>query len=522
MVNTFGASNDFDSLVEESNGSSDHRYAQWFFTLPCADHPLRAEKKNIPKTTSHISVIGCGEDKAGISALMCFCLLDVLTQQPHVYSLQQPVLQADKPVVWHIEFSASETHAVMKCLEGMMSGVFFLAHHDVPDAIMDEDDADLLYISRKLCIHSATGLDFDDDMARSVTPSGKGKGSPISLTHSCPGSPLSDVFSKMKIKDELVYKNGGNIISSENAREEHSSSSSSGRNVSSPVPLRGGGSLIGIDLDALSQRVFVASLEMEDEDIPGRPFFTEASDLRRFVKPLKERLSIFLMSDKAEVSAVAAGFLSAINDAGHDIESVDNKFQSNEEIEADEKKRKYDTKMLEKEYLHAKVKVVDLGNACWTYKHFTDDIQTRQYRAPEVLLGANYDTSVDLWSLACIVFELVTGDLLFDPQEGKCWDREEVFSTSTSIHHIASHDHDLFAIKFYFLLHFFYQILGLILLSIVCFYVHSFVRFFIYYISRHASDVPYNYEKIFLASSSLSLYLYPMLHNRISFLSKIL
>ena len=92
----------------------------------------------------------------------------------------------------------------------------------------------------------------------------------------------------------------------------------------------------------------------------------------------------------------------------------------------DEKKRKSCVKLLEVEYLHAKVKIVDLGNACWTYKHFTDDIQTRQYRAPEVLLGANYDTSVDIWSLACIVFELVTGDLLFDPQEGKCWDREEV------------------------------------------------------------------------------------------------
>jgi len=29
-------------------------------------------------------------------------------------------------------------------------------------------------------------------------------------------------------------------------------------------------------------------------------------------------------------------------------------------------------------------KIVDFGNACWVNKHFTDDIQTRQYRAPEV------------------------------------------------------------------------------------------------------------------------------------------
>lgn len=31
--------------------------------------------------------------------------------------------------------------------------------------------------------------------------------------------------------------------------------------------------------------------------------------------------------------------------------------------------------------------IVDLGNACWTHRHFSEDIQTRQYRAPEVLIG---------------------------------------------------------------------------------------------------------------------------------------
>lgn len=83
------------------------------------------------------------------------------------------------------------------------------------------------------------------------------------------------------------------------------------------------------------------------------------------------------------------------------------------------------SRQLFSEYLNAKVKLVDVGNACWTHKHFTDDIQTRQYRSPEVILGARYDTSADMWSLACIVFELLTGDLLFDPHAGKSWDRDE-------------------------------------------------------------------------------------------------
>ncbi|KAK4781738.1 hypothetical protein SAY86_015840 [Trapa natans] len=72
-----------------------------------------------------------------------------------------------------------------------------------------------------------------------------------------------------------------------------------------------------------------------------------------------------------------------------------------------------------------KCKLVDFGNACWTYKQFTNDIQTRQYRCPEVILGSKYSTSADLWSFACICFELATGDVLFDPHSGPNYERDE-------------------------------------------------------------------------------------------------
>lgn len=70
-------------------------------------------------------------------------------------------------------------------------------------------------------------------------------------------------------------------------------------------------------------------------------------------------------------------------------------------------------------------KIADLGNACWTNRHFTDDIQTRQYRSLEVLIGGHYDCSADIWSTACMAFELLTGDYLFDPHSGDNWSRDE-------------------------------------------------------------------------------------------------
>ncbi|KAG9122452.1 serine/threonine protein kinase, CMGC group [Ceratobasidium sp. 392] len=72
------------------------------------------------------------------------------------------------------------------------------------------------------------------------------------------------------------------------------------------------------------------------------------------------------------------------------------------------------------------VKIADLGNACWTDHHFTDDIQTRQYRCPEVILGAKWGTSADVWSAACVIFELLTGgDYLFDPQAGTKYSKDD-------------------------------------------------------------------------------------------------
>ncbi|KAJ7071511.1 kinase-like domain-containing protein [Mycena amicta] len=63
------------------------------------------------------------------------------------------------------------------------------------------------------------------------------------------------------------------------------------------------------------------------------------------------------------------------------------------------------------------IKIADLGNATPSKKHFTEDIQTRQYRSPEAIIGRkDWGPRADIWSVACLVFELLTAEFLFDPQ----------------------------------------------------------------------------------------------------------
>jgi serine/threonine protein kinase len=64
------------------------------------------------------------------------------------------------------------------------------------------------------------------------------------------------------------------------------------------------------------------------------------------------------------------------------------------------------------------VRVIDFGGATYDYERHTLIIQTRQYRAPEVILeNGVWNEMSDIWSMACIMMELYTGELFFDTHE---------------------------------------------------------------------------------------------------------
>jgi len=72
------------------------------------------------------------------------------------------------------------------------------------------------------------------------------------------------------------------------------------------------------------------------------------------------------------------------------------------------------------------VKIVDLGTASWVTDKNDYEIGTRNYRPPECILGFRFGTPLDVWAVGCMVVELVSGELLFDPDEEE-EEREEDF-----------------------------------------------------------------------------------------------
>ncbi|KAL8434730.1 hypothetical protein ACSSS7_002975 [Eimeria intestinalis] len=60
------------------------------------------------------------------------------------------------------------------------------------------------------------------------------------------------------------------------------------------------------------------------------------------------------------------------------------------------------------------LKVCDLGSASdVTDNEVTAYLVSRFYRAPEIIIGAKYDSQIDVWSAAATLYELATGQVLF-------------------------------------------------------------------------------------------------------------
>jgi len=369
MIEAFGrpkhVQGDEDSQDSDGDEDDELPFSEWYFAFSPSGYDADDTAPSDP--SKQFAVRGRGFDKDNIVELVGLTALNSLAYENDKYYIASSEEVGDQPVAWNIVHHEHSTQEVISFFERAIEGVSFLVHHNSGESVIsEEDDAELLYIMRQLSIHQVCEPPEEQQQQ-----------------------------------------------SANNALED------SGDDVSQNLHGVGMGAVVGIDVLSLSRSIRCAT---EDPDLPESQ--RKSYDFTGYVHPLEKRFSYFASDMVALAQAVKT-----YNRVNQTLLALGEHSESNSPTAGadDEAEEKYRDRMreLREEYEGSQVKIVDLGNACWTHKHFTEDIQTRQYRCPEVLLGATYDTSADMWSFACVVFELLTGDLLFDPRAGTKWDREE-------------------------------------------------------------------------------------------------
>jgi len=119
-------------------------------------------------------------------------------------------------------------------------------------------------------------------------------------------------------------------------------------------------------------------------------------------------------------------YMEDINDSSDTDDSSDSSDNSSDDSSDDSDN---DVEFIDEKLLNTiNVKLGDFGNC--KKNIINEEIQTRYYRAPEVILEAEpYNYKSDIWSLGCTLYELATGDILFDPQKyrGITRDRDHIY-----------------------------------------------------------------------------------------------
>ncbi|KAK6462138.1 kinase-like domain-containing protein [Scheffersomyces coipomensis] len=59
------------------------------------------------------------------------------------------------------------------------------------------------------------------------------------------------------------------------------------------------------------------------------------------------------------------------------------------------------------------IQIIDFGSAIFNDEYHSSIVSTRHYRAPEIVLGVGWSFPCDMWSVGCILVELIIGEPLF-------------------------------------------------------------------------------------------------------------
>ncbi|VDO05188.1 unnamed protein product [Rodentolepis nana] len=105
----------------------------------------------------------------------------------------------------------------------------------------------------------------------------------------------------------------------------------------------------------------------------------------------------------------AVGFMQKLGICHTDLKPENIMFTSHEFIEVPSTTRDGTIRLVK----DPQIKVIDFGSAVTAKERHSKTIQTRHYRAPEVILEIGWSYPADIWSVGCIIYEVLTGQCLF-------------------------------------------------------------------------------------------------------------
>ena len=70
------------------------------------------------------------------------------------------------------------------------------------------------------------------------------------------------------------------------------------------------------------------------------------------------------------------------------------------------------------------ISLADFGSFLEEDQHYDTPFGTRYYRSPENILVGNSSYPNDIWALGCTIYEILSGEILFDPDKDKKYDRD--------------------------------------------------------------------------------------------------
>lgn len=95
-----------------------------------------------------------GKDVDGLAQLICKCLVSSTSKVAN--KGEEIKLSRDfrpMPVLYTVSFASEFSHEVFAHLESLFPDLLLLVHYDVPEVIFEEDDIEIMFTARRLCIH---------------------------------------------------------------------------------------------------------------------------------------------------------------------------------------------------------------------------------------------------------------------------------------------------------------------------------------------------------------------------------